>query len=129
MYKSELRIEICDIISPATSVPTWTERIHFVFTILGQGSGFSVSGRVDSGHVQVGDIVLILPAQETVSIKCKYVHIPLHVCQFVRLNKNVRSTITEFNILCAAVPIMHEVCIGKLHTSSAALMCLPKMML
>ncbi len=43
-----------------------------MFITLGQGSGFNVSGRVDSGHVQVGEHVLILPAQETVSIKCMY---------------------------------------------------------
>lgn len=45
--------------------------IHNVFVLVsGQGSGFSVAGRVDCGHVQVGENVLILPAHELASIKC-----------------------------------------------------------
>ena len=38
----------------------------------GQGSGFSVSGRVESGVLQQGDIVLVLPANEHASVKSKY---------------------------------------------------------
>ena len=41
--------------------------------VLGQGAGLSVAGRVDSGHVQVGENVLVLPAQEVATIKCTYV--------------------------------------------------------
>lgn len=39
-------------------------------TVAGQGSGFNVAGRVESGHVQIGENVIILPAQEMASIKC-----------------------------------------------------------
>ncbi|XP_064382264.1 HBS1-like protein [Halichondria panicea] len=35
----------------------------------GQGSGFNVSGRLESGHVQVGQSVLIQPANEVATIK------------------------------------------------------------
>ena len=36
------------------------------------GQGFSIAGRVDAGYVQVGENVLILPAQEAACIKCEY---------------------------------------------------------
>ncbi len=36
---------------------------------IGQGSGFNVSGRLESGHVQVGQSVLIQPANEVATIK------------------------------------------------------------
>ena len=42
-----------------------------VFT--GQGSGFNVSGRLESGHVQVGQSVLIQPANEVATVKGMYV--------------------------------------------------------
>ena len=35
----------------------------------GQGSGFSVSGRIESGYLQQGDNVLVLPANEHASVK------------------------------------------------------------
>lgn len=35
----------------------------------GQGSGFNVSGRLESGHVQVGESVLVQPANEVATIK------------------------------------------------------------
>ena len=33
------------------------------------GSGFNVAGRIESGHIQLGESVLVLPANETASIK------------------------------------------------------------
>ena len=36
----------------------------------GQGTGFSVSGRIESGVLQPGDNVLVLPANEYASVKC-----------------------------------------------------------
>ncbi len=36
---------------------------------VGQGSGFNVSGRLESGHVQVGQSVLIQPANEVATVK------------------------------------------------------------
>ena len=47
------------------------ELLCYLAIPLGQGAGLSVSGRVDSGHVQVGETVFVLPAQETVSVKCR----------------------------------------------------------
>lgn len=35
----------------------------------GQGAGFSVSGRIESGVLQPGDNVLVLPANEYASVK------------------------------------------------------------
>lgn len=35
----------------------------------GQGSGFSVAGKIESGHVQVGETVLVQPANEYASVK------------------------------------------------------------
>lgn len=37
----------------------------------GHGTGVCIAGKVDSGYVQVGENVYILPAQEVVSIKCE----------------------------------------------------------
>ncbi len=37
------------------------------------GSGFSVSARIDSGHVQAGDGVLVMPANEVASVKGVFV--------------------------------------------------------
>ena len=39
---------------------------------LGHGTGVCVAGKVDSGTVQAGDNVYVLPAQEVASIKCKF---------------------------------------------------------
>ena len=33
------------------------------------GSGFSVAGRIESGHVQVGESVLVLPVGDTATVK------------------------------------------------------------
>jgi elongation factor 1 alpha-like protein len=33
------------------------------------GSGFNVAGRIDSGHIQVGESIAILPAGETATVK------------------------------------------------------------
>lgn len=35
------------------------------------GSGFNVAGRIDSGHVQVGETVTVLPVGETATVKSK----------------------------------------------------------
>lgn len=35
----------------------------------GQGAGFSVSGRIESGFLQQGDNVLVLPANECATVK------------------------------------------------------------
>lgn len=42
--------------------------ILFHFSV-GQGSGFNISGRLESGHVQVGESVLVQPANEIAQIK------------------------------------------------------------
>ena len=39
---------------------------------IAQGAGFSVAGRIESGHLQQGDSVLVLPANEVANIKGKY---------------------------------------------------------
>lgn len=36
----------------------------------GVGTGTCVSGRIESGHAQVGEGVLLLPANELATIKC-----------------------------------------------------------
>ncbi len=54
-----------------------------IFSYIGLGSGFNVSGRIDSGHVQVGESVLILPAQEIATIKCRYLEMCLLVGVFI----------------------------------------------
>lgn len=36
----------------------------------GTGSGFCVAGRVETGMVQAGDKVLVLPQNETALVKC-----------------------------------------------------------
>ena len=36
---------------------------------LAQGSGLSVAGRIESGHMQVGDSVLVQPANELATIR------------------------------------------------------------
>ena len=33
------------------------------------GSGFNIAGRIDSGHVQIGESVVILPVGETATVK------------------------------------------------------------
>lgn len=35
----------------------------------GQGASFSIAGRIESGDVQNGDKVLVMPAQESASVK------------------------------------------------------------
>lgn len=40
----------------------------------GQGAGFSVSGRIESGYLQQGDNVLVLPANEHASVKALLVN-------------------------------------------------------
>ena len=40
---------------------------------VGHGAGVSITGKVNSGYVQVGESVYVLPAQEMASIKCKCV--------------------------------------------------------
>ena len=36
---------------------------------IGQGTGFNVSARIESGFLQQGDNVLVLPANENASVK------------------------------------------------------------
>ena len=36
----------------------------------GLGTGTCLTGRIESGHVQVGESVLLLPANEITNIKC-----------------------------------------------------------
>ena len=45
----------------------------FLFSPLlsAQGSGFNVAGRIESGHLQVGESVLVLPANEIASVRGK----------------------------------------------------------
>ena len=33
------------------------------------GSGFNISGRIESGHVQLGESVMVLPAGEVATVK------------------------------------------------------------
>ena len=44
---------------------------------VGQGSGLTVAGRIESGHIQVGEGVLVLPANETANIKGTTPGLPL----------------------------------------------------
>ena len=39
--------------------------------LLGQGAGISVAGRIESGYVQSGETVLVVPANELVSVRSK----------------------------------------------------------
>ena len=45
--------------------------IEFTLCHLGQGAGISIAGRIESGHVQTGESVLLLPANELVSVRGK----------------------------------------------------------
>ncbi len=47
--------------------------VYIMLVFTGQGSGFNVSGRLESGHVQVGQSVLIQPANEVATVKGMYV--------------------------------------------------------
>ena len=49
---------------------------------IGVGTGTCVSGRLESGHVQVGEAVLLLPANELATIKCTYV-VRVNVCSSI----------------------------------------------
>ena len=51
--------------------------IYICIHCIGQGAGFSVSARIESGFLQQGDNVLVLPANEYASVKgaCKTVAI------------------------------------------------------
>ena len=33
------------------------------------GSGFNISGRIESGHVQLGESIMVLPAGEVATVK------------------------------------------------------------
>ena len=37
--------------------------------MIGQGSGVNVAGRIESGYVQSGETVLVLPANELASVR------------------------------------------------------------
>ena len=59
----------------------------FYSEYVASGSGFNVAGRIDSGHIQVGETVSILPVGETATVKSKqclhsvwYICICLSVC-------------------------------------------------
>ena len=41
------------------------------FVFAAPGSGFNIAGRIDSGHVQVGEAVAVLPVGETATVKSK----------------------------------------------------------
>ena len=45
-------------------------------THAGQGMGISVAGRIEQGHVQCGESVLVAPAWEAAVVKCEE---PLHI--------------------------------------------------
>ena len=47
-------------------------------THTGQGMGISVAGRIEQGHVQCGEGVLVAPAWETAVIKCEEAHAHAH---------------------------------------------------
>lgn len=55
----------------------YTQMIYICIYCIGQGAGFSVSARIESGFLQQGDNILVLPANETASVKgvCKIVAI------------------------------------------------------
>ena len=36
---------------------------------VGQGSGISITGKIEAGNVQIGETVLLLPANEHVSVR------------------------------------------------------------
>ena len=40
-------------------------------TQTGQGMGISVAGRIEQGHVQCGESVLVAPAWEAAVVKCE----------------------------------------------------------
>ena len=69
------------------------EKTKFVY--IGFGTGTCVSGRLESGHVQVGEAVLLLPANELATIKCMCV---VHV--------NVSSSILLMLFLLHRTPAM-----------------------
>ena len=37
----------------------------------GQGSGVNIAGRIESGYVQCGESILVLPANELASVRSK----------------------------------------------------------
>ena len=43
--------------------------LHICICCIGQGAGFSVSARIESGFLQQGDNILVLPANENASVK------------------------------------------------------------
>lgn len=50
--------------------PLWYGFYCLLFTwFVGQGSGFNIAGRLESGHVQVGESILVQPANQIANIK------------------------------------------------------------
>lgn len=45
--------------------------LHVHVQLTAPGSGFNVAGRIESGHVQLGENVFVLPAGEIATVKCK----------------------------------------------------------
>ena len=51
---------------------------HVVVFAAGHGAGVYVAGKVNSGYVQVGENVYVLPAQEVAYIKCEFAGLLRH---------------------------------------------------
>ena len=41
----------------------------YCIDFVGVGTGICISGRIESGHVQVGETLVLLPANEIISVK------------------------------------------------------------
>lgn len=46
----------------------------YPFHTVGVGTGICITGKIESGHVQVGESVLLLPANEIISVKGTVIH-------------------------------------------------------
>ena len=58
--------------SQFTQVDMSAYLLYCVFYLIAvPGSEFNIAGRIDSGHVQIGESVVILPVGETATVKSK----------------------------------------------------------
>ena len=53
-----------------------------VMFLLAPGSGFNVAGRIDSGHIQVGESVAVLPVGEAATVKSEHYMFQLQLMMY-----------------------------------------------
>ncbi len=62
--------------TPSPSIPGSAPGMYkyscvYCIDFVGIGTGICVTGRIESGHVQVGETLVLLPANENINVKGK----------------------------------------------------------